>query len=217
MPLALAAVLALPAVPASAGAVDAAVNGSRSSALPSRSDLDAAAAGAASRMAARGALEHMSLAGLTSICSAAGEIVGAGTSVGLIFDLFMKSDQHRPLLLSSAWTAMGTAAVTGGDGKIYVSVVFCTELHPPSAPPPGGGSAVTPPPNRTVSVSGSAPVAAAPPPMVSFHEVFFRLVTGDLTELWSSFMFTSSHAPSLGPAPFIPLAWWSVPIDPALS
>jgi hypothetical protein len=105
MPLALAAVLALPAVPASADAVDAAVNGSRSGALPIRVPRRRARQLAAARRRQRGAVAHVSLAGLTSVCSAAGEIVGAGPSVRLIFDLFLQSP-----------SASAAAVVFGVDG-----------------------------------------------------------------------------------------------------
>jgi hypothetical protein len=218
MPLAVAAVLVLPALPASADAVDSAVNGSRSTALPNRAELEQVANASAARQAADGAISHSSLSGLTGICSASGEIVGVGPSIQMIFDLFLQSASHRELLLSGAWTAMGTGAVTDAAGQIYVSVVFCTELSPsavaptpPSPPPPSttAGSAVTP-----VQYFVAAPSLA---PMVSFHEVFYRLITGDLSDIWLALSGQVYVRPDLGPSPFVPLSAWFIPSAPTLN
>ncbi|MDX1448434.1 MAG: CAP domain-containing protein [Acidimicrobiia bacterium] len=213
--LTVAAVVALPSLPAAADAVDSAVASARGSSLPIRAELEQAAVGSASRQAANLALAHSSLGSLTSICSTVGEIVGAGSSVATVFDLFLKSPDHRPLLLSSTWTAMGTGAVTGSDGKIYISVVFCEEINPSSPPPPPAA----PPP------SAPQPVAVAPTPTVTapvvpaypwFEVVFIRLLGGELDDLWLAVL-DGTTAPLVGPAEFVPLAEWSVPSAPALA
>lgn len=216
-----AVVTMLPALPAAADAVDSAVNGTRSGWLPNRAELEQVANASAARQAAAGAISHASLSPVTGICSSAGEIVGAGPSVQSVFDLFLKSATHRQLLLSNAWTAMGTGAVNGSDGKIYISVIFCTEFQPsggsaPSAPPP---PAPTSSPARS-GVVAAAPrvVAPPPPPVAAFGDVFFRLFTGELDDLWTAITVTaSSNAPGLAPTPFLSVEYWSVATAPALS
>lgn len=172
------------------------------------------------------------------MCSAAGEIVGAGSSIPPIFELFLQSGVHRPLLLSSQWTAMGTGAATASDGKIYVSVVFCTELNPaasapaPPAPPPPPPPASTPPPpairpatapKSTSSAPASAPTSfrAAPvapaPRLPAFDEVFYRLFTGDLSDRWVSLTAAGTGQPLLGPSLFLSPAYWTIPVGPAIS
>ena len=239
LPLALVAVLALPAIPASADAVDSAVNGTRATPLPNRSELEAVANSSAASQASRGQLAHISLSGLTSVCSAAGEIVGAGSSIAPIFELFLQSGTHRPLLLSSNWTAMGTGSATGADGKIYVSVVFCTESSPssaaapPPAPPPPPATTPPPPPPtsnpgpapssppattvRTAPIQAMAPTAPTAVSVPSFEEVFYRLFTGDLDAQWIVLTGPSSGVPILGPSLFLSPAFWTVPSGPAIS
>jgi hypothetical protein len=220
MPLAFAAVLALPALPASADAVDSAVAAARGSGLPIRAEAEALANQSAASQAAAGELRHVSLGSLGSVCSSAGEIVGAGPSVGVVFDLFLKSPNHRPLLLSTAWTAMGTGLVTGSDGRLYISVVFCTETNP------GAGSPPPPPapanqPNTTAAPASTSPrlvpVVAPAPPVISVHDVFFRLVTGELHDLWSGVVSGTQSEPAYAPSPFLAMVDWSVTVAPSLS
>jgi hypothetical protein len=228
LPLALVAVLAFPAIPASADAVDSAVNGTRATPLSNRAELESVANASAANQASRGQLAHTSLSGLTSVCSAAGEIVGAGSSIPLIFELFLQSGTHRPLLLSSNWTAMGTGSATGVDGKIYVSVVFCTEISPSSggaaSPPPAPAPASEPPPsNPPAATTKSAPIqattAAAPiaPAVPSFDDVFYRLFTGELDEQWITLTGPTGGLPVLGPSLFLSPAYWTVLFGPAIS
>ena len=215
--LTLAAVLLLPAIPASADAVDTAVNGARSTPLPVRAEVESVARSSASNQAATGQLGHTSLSGLTGVCTAAGEIVGAGNSIPAIFELFLQSSTHRPLLLGSNWTAMGTGAVTGSDGRIYVSVVFCQETNPGSGVPEPPPTAT--PSNPPVATSGTVQPALTPaePPMPSLDEVFYRLVTGDLAELWLEIVASSTTAPEVGPSLFLAPAYWTTLSTPALS
>ena len=230
LPLALVAVLALPAIPAAADAVDSAVNGTRATSLPNRAELEAVANASAASQASRGQLAHVSLSGLTSVCSAVGEIVGAGPAIAPIFELFLQSGTHRPLLLSSNWTAMGTGSASGADGKIYVSVVFCTEISqsstavPPPAPPPPPASDPAPAPsNPPTTTMEPAPIRAATPialsvvSVPSFGDVFYRLFTGDLDEQWIVLTGPSSGVPILGPSLFLSPAYWTVPSGPAIS
>lgn len=225
-----AVVLVLPAVPAAADAVDSAVASTRGSALPNRAELEQVANASASRQAANLQIAHTSLSSLTSICSNAGEIVGAASSIQRVFELFMESGYHRDLLLSSTWTAMGTGAVTGTDGKIYVSVVFCRELGPSSAPTPAptptpapAPAAPPPPPTSTATQTASvaapvSPALAAPasPTYPAFDEVLARLLDGDLVDLWLQSFDPSATSPTLGPSSFLPLAAWTTPTAPAL-
>ncbi|MFP5333031.1 MAG: CAP domain-containing protein [Acidimicrobiia bacterium] len=213
-----AVVMVLPAVPASADAVDSAVAAARGSSLPIRAELEQTAQSSASRQAANLQIAHTSLNSLTAICSNAGEIVGSGPSVQAVFDLFMQSGYHRDLLLSSNWTAMGTGAVTGSDGKIYVSVVFCREFQPTTVSPPP----TEPPPPPTAStrqVAAAAPVvlSPAPPTYPGFHDVMALLLEGELGELWESTLRSGSGAPPLAPSPFSSPSTWVAAWVPALS
>ena len=214
LPLALTAALALPALPALAGPIDSAVNGSRSAWLPSRPDLDAKAHSFAASQAANLQIAHTSLAGLSDICSSAGEIVGKGPTVSAIFDLFLKSSSHREILLSPVWTAIGTGAVTGSDGNIYVSVVFCKEWNPTPITQPTS-TAPTTSPTRTTAVNFPAVEPAVS--FAGFQEVFLRLLLGELDDLWLIAVDPKEWWPDLGPSPFLPVAEWMAPADPMLT
>lgn len=144
--------LAFGSLPASADAVDSAVAAARGGALPTQSDAEATANASASRQAADQAISHGSLSHLTSVCSRAAEIVGSGPNVDIVFSGFRGSPNHWSKLTDPAWTSMGTGAVVGADGKVYVAVVFCQESGaspapppPPSAPPPPPSAPPTPP------------------------------------------------------------------------
>lgn len=222
LPLALAVTLVLGALPASADAVDTAVNASRSSALPNRTPLEQVAAVSASNQAAAGAIGHTWLGGLTSFCSSAGEIVGAGNSVNAVFTAFRNSPVHWEQIIRRSWTAMGTAAVTGNDGRVYISVVFCTESGAAPAPAPAPTPAPAPAPSNPAP-SPSAPrpsrvVAAtpAPAPIADFADVFLRLINGELDELWSAALDDVSISLVVGPSIFLPEAEWIALASPAV-
>lgn len=214
-----AVVMVLPAVPASADAVDSAVAAARGSSLPIRVELEQTAQSSASRQAANLQIAHTSLNSLTAICSNAGEIVGSGASVQAVFDLFMQSGYHRDLLLSSNWTAMGTGAITGSDREVYVSVVFCREFQPTRiSPPPAEPS--PPPPTATIrQVAAAAPVVLSPVPPTypGFHDVMVLLLEGELGELWGSTLRSGSEVPPLAPSPFSSPSTWVAAWVPALS
>ena len=221
LPLALAATLVLGALPASADAVDAAVNSSRANPLPNRAPLEQVAAASAANQAASGRIGHTWLGGLTSYCSAAGEIVGAGGSVSAVFSAFRNSAVHWEQIVRPSWTAMGTAAVTGADGRVYVSVVFCTEAGAaPPAPPPAPEPTPTPtpaptsPPSapRPAPVAGSVPVAASP----DFADVFLRLINGELDDLWQQAVDGVSISLVIGPSIFLPEEEWVSLSQPAV-
>ena len=122
---------------------------------------------------------------------------------------------------------MGTGSATGADGKIYVSVVFCTETSPSSAAasPPPPAEATTPPPSapRATTTPDVAPVQASPAAapvavsVLSFEDVFYRLFTGDLDERWITLTGSSSGLLVLAPSLFVSPAFWTVLNRPAIS
>ena len=160
--------LSVTALPAGADAVDSAVAAIRGSGLAIQGDAEATANASASRQAANGSLSHASLGHLTSVCSRAAEIVGAGPSVDMIFAGFRSSPNHMSKLTDPGWTSMGTGIATGADGKLYVAVVFCqgaaAPAPPPPAPAPTPAPAPSPTPTPTPAPSGPAP---STPPNVS--------------------------------------------------
>lgn len=150
-------------LPASADAVDSAVAAARGAALGIQPDAEATANASASRQATNQAIGHASLSHLMSVCTRAAEIVGSGPSVELVFTGFRGSPNHWSKLSDPGWTSMGTGAVVGADGKVYVSVVFCQgaggSVSPPPPPPPAPPPPPPPPqaPNApSASVSGAA-------------------------------------------------------------
>ncbi len=144
--------LCLTALPASADALDSAVAATRGSALATQGDAEATANASAARQAANGAISHASIGHLTSVCTRAAEIVGAGPSIDMIFGGFRASPNHISYLVDPGWTSMGTGLATGADGTLYVSVVFCQ------------GSAATPPPAPAPAPPAPAPAPPAPAP-----------------------------------------------------
>lgn len=147
------------ALPASADAVDSAVATARGGALSIQADAEATANASASRQAADQSISHASISHLTSVCARAGEIVGAGPNVDLVFAGFRNSPNHWSKLTDPGWTSMGTGAVVGADGKVYVSVVFCEGAGGSPAPPPDPAPAPSPPPP-----ADPPPPPAEPPP-----------------------------------------------------
>jgi len=82
-----------------------------------------------SSMAARGQLFHtgpstlMSEGSHSCSCSTAGEIVGKGTSVRQVFDLFMSDASHRAVIMNSAFRYAG-AGIVYSHGWYWVTVTF---------------------------------------------------------------------------------------------
>lgn len=183
--------LALTAAPAGADEVDAAVAAARGAGLPTASDLEETANASAAAQAAAGSLFHASIGSLTSLCAAAAEIVGRGPSVSAIFSAFRTSSLHWKELSDPGWTSMGTGLVAGGDGNLYVSVVFCRQ---------SGASA---PGTRSTRPSGSgtaparSPVAAPPPPPPPPPPLPIPV--------------------DVAPASFLPVETWHLPNGPSVS
>jgi hypothetical protein len=147
-------------LPASADAVDSAVAAARGGALGIQADAEATANASASRQATDQAISHASISHLTSVCSRAAEIVGAGPNVDLVFAGFRNSPNHWSKLTDPGWTSMGTGAVVGADGKVYVSVVFCEGAGGSPAPPPPAPSPAPPPPADPPPAAAPVPTAA---------------------------------------------------------
>lgn len=154
-------VLCFGALPASADAVDSAVAGARGSGLAIQSDAEATANSSAARQAGAQSVSHASIGHLTSVCSRAAEIVGAGPSIDLIFAGFRASPNHWSKLTDPGWTSMGTGVAEGADGRQYVSVVFCVGA---GAPAPDPAPAPTPSPAPAPSPAPSSPASSSPAP-----------------------------------------------------
>jgi hypothetical protein len=149
---ALALILSLVATsPALADEVAAHVAGIRSENLPVIAGADQVAGGSAAAQAASGKLFHADLSGLLAACDSVGEVVGTGPDIPAVFAAFRNSATHWNLLNNPAWTAIGTGQATGGDGMVYVSVVFCRQN--------GGSSSVAPPVATSPPLVGTATTA----------------------------------------------------------
>lgn len=105
------------------------VNGERAkrglARLSIASDLMSVAHRHSAEMASRRRIYHDS--GLTSEVRgwrAIGENVGRGSSASSVHSAFMGSSTHRSHILSSRYTQIGTGAVRGSDGNLYVTEVF---------------------------------------------------------------------------------------------
>ena len=153
--------LCLTALPAAADAVDSAVAATRGSGLPTQGDAEATANASAARQAANGAISHASIGHLTSVCSRAAEIVGAGPSIDMIFGGFRASPNHISKLVDPGWTSMGTGLATGADGTLYVSVVFCQGSNA-TPPPPSPAPAPAPPAPAPTAPTGPTPTQGRP-------------------------------------------------------
>jgi hypothetical protein len=159
------------AVPALADEVDAAVAAARGASLRVVTEVEQLAVSSARSQAARQQLGHVSLAQLEG-CTAAGEVVGRGPDVAAVFAAFRDSPTHRAVITDPRWTAMGSGLAQGGDGYLYVSVVFCLLAAPPRqpapqpAPPPPSSQLAMPPPAgaaRSTSIPAQ-PDPSVPPP-----------------------------------------------------
>jgi hypothetical protein len=103
---------------------------------------------------------------------AVAENVGAGASMDEVDSAFMQSSSHRANILGD-FTLAGVGAVTGSDGKLWVTQVFARVRAaapappPPSLPPPDDRTALTARPSR----AAPAPVPA-PPRLAGFTAAF---------------------------------------------
>ncbi|MDQ1443959.1 MAG: hypothetical protein QOI20_423, partial [Acidimicrobiaceae bacterium] len=129
-------------------------------ALGSSGGLDGLAASHTRAMISRNSLFHTSNLGssVSSVYSnwtRVGENVGVGSSLESVQSAFMNSSAHRANILG-AYTVVGTAAISGSDGRVWVTQVFA------AVPGTGSTAAAAPAPARTVTTA--ARTAAAPPP-----------------------------------------------------
>lgn len=189
---ALTATLVLIAAPAGADEVDSAVAAARGGGLPISSGPERLANASAAAQAAAGTPFHTDIGGLG--CAAAAEIVGKGPSVSAIFSAFRGSEGHWAKLTDPGWTSMGTGLATGGDGSLYVSVVFCRQ---DGAAAPGVSPAASPSPSPRGSGRREATPAPPPPPPPPPPP---EPVDVDIA-----------------PAPFLPVAEWHTVAGPAVS
>jgi hypothetical protein len=91
-------------------------------------------------------------------CKSAGEVVGMGPNVQMIFDEFAKSGVHWTVITSPSWRSMGTAQTRGADGYLYLSVIFCEGDAPANSAPPTthttvAAAPIVQPASRTVRAS----------------------------------------------------------------
>lgn len=181
------------AVPAAADEVDSAVAAARGAGLPVSAAPERVANSSAAAQAAAGGIFHADISGLTSSCTAAAEIVGRGPSVSAIFSAFRESPGHWSKLSDPSWTSMGTGLASGGDGNLYVSVVFCRggAALPAPATAAAPRSRPSPSPRRAGAPEPPPPPPPPPPPVPVDVE--------------------------MAPAPFLPVETWQTPLGPSVS
>ena len=152
-------------------------------ALAFRDDLAQIAADHSVWMASTGSFQHRSdlSEGVTGPWTRIGENIAYGWSVSKIHQMFMESDGHCRNNLYSGFNRVGIEFATGGNGAMYVTVVFVQEsggsLPAPtvcpydySAPPPTSTTTTTlPPPSSTTSTTTTTPppTTTTPPPTTS--------------------------------------------------
>lgn len=129
-------IISLFALPAVADDLNSAVASARGGSLPIHSQAESLAAASARAQANAGKPFHSDLSPIMDTCKSAGEVVGMGPNVQMIFDEFAKSGVHWTVITSSNWRSMGTAQTRGSDGYLYVSVIFCDQAAPTNTAPP---------------------------------------------------------------------------------
>jgi hypothetical protein len=97
----------------------------RGQALGVSAEAVAAATASAGAQAGAGSVFHTDLSSLLAFCTSAGEVVGRGYDLGSIMSAFLASPSHWNVIASPGWTSMGAGQVMGGDGFLYVSLIFC--------------------------------------------------------------------------------------------
>lgn len=138
-----AALITLISLPAVANDLESAVAAARGGSLPTLSEAQSLANASASAQAAAGKPFHSDLTPIIGTCDSAGEVVGMGPNVEMIFQEFAKSGVHWSVITSSKWTSIGAAQKRGNDGYLYVSVIFCQGDTPPPPPPPSSPTTTT--------------------------------------------------------------------------
>ena len=168
-------------------------------ALAFRDDLAQIAADHSVWMASTGSFQHRSdlSEGVTGPWTRIGENIAYGWSVSRIHQMFMESDGHCRNNLYSGFNRVGIEFATGGNGAMYVTVVFVQEsggsLPAPtvcpydySAPPTTSTTTTTPPPTTSTTTT-------TPPPTTSTTTA----ATGVVLPLSS----TTTTSVSVPPAP----------------
>ena len=168
-------IISLFAVPAVADDLASAVSSARGGSLPIHSQAQSLAAASARAQANAGKPFHSDLSPIMDSCKSAGEVVGMGPNVQMIFDEFAKSGVHWTVITSSNWRSMGTAQTRGSDGYLYVSVIFCDGDAPANTAPPTthttvAAAPIIQPASRTVRASLK---------IVPFDRELCPLVTGE--------------------------------------
>ena len=93
--------------------------------LSAASDLMAIAHRHSERMAAQHRIYHdPNLGSEVSGWTYLGDNVGRGSSASQVHHAFMNSSMHRANILNSHYNQIGTGAVRGSDGYLYVTEVF---------------------------------------------------------------------------------------------
>jgi hypothetical protein len=168
-------IVSLFALPAVADDLDSAVASARGGSLPIHSQAESLAAASARAQANAGKPFHSDLSPIMDSCKSAGEVVGMGPNVQMIFDEFAKSGVHWTVITSSNWRSMGTAQSRGSDGYLYISVIFCngdapTRAAPPTTPTTVAASPIVQPASRAVRASLK---------IVPFDRELCPLITGE--------------------------------------
>jgi hypothetical protein len=160
------------ASPALADELQTKVNAVRTNDLSMLAAADRIAQHSAEAQAAAGALSHTDLNPLLGVCSAAGEVVGAGATVDAIFDAFRGSPLHWDLITEPRWTSMGTGTAVSATGTLYVSIVFCQGAAGSASP-----TTTTAPAATTTTMATPSPPVTAPTRSSAVHRVptVFRL------------------------------------------
>ncbi|MGZ8786261.1 MAG: CAP domain-containing protein, partial [Acidimicrobiia bacterium] len=150
--------------------------------LTLRDDLVQIAAEHSAWMASTGVFEHRDdlRAGVTGPWTTIGENIAYGWSVTNIHRMFMESEGHCRNNLYAGFNRIGIEFATGGNGALYVTVVFVQESggslpattlcpYDYSAPPPTSTTTTTPPPPTSTTTTTAPPptsttTTTAPPP-----------------------------------------------------
>jgi len=168
-------IISLFAVPAVADDLASAVSSARGGSLPTHSQAQSLAAASARAQANAGKPFHSDLSPIMDSCKSAGEVVGMGPNVQMIFEEFAKSGVHWTVITSPNWRSMGTAQTRGADGYLYVSVIFCEGDAPANSAPPTthttvAAAPIVQPASRTVRASLK---------VVPFDRELCPLITGE--------------------------------------
>jgi len=145
--------------------------------LTLRDDLVQIAADYSAWMASTGNFQHRSdlSAGVTGPWTRIGENIAYGWSVPTIHRMFMESEGHCANNLYSGFNRVGIEFATGGNGALYVTVVFVQESggslpattlcpYDYSAPPAASTTTAPPAASTTTAPPAASTTTTAPPP-----------------------------------------------------